>query len=261
MPVGQTHSPMIGSIRVIGVTVVVLVISFLAFPAPWKIWWAVPALCAIAMTVWSGMSTVTDAASNSRSVSSFIASAANLRAIMWVAVIALLCGFGDGKLDEGNRSLDILGSLAVVVVLAYFGMGSAVVVENERRIALQDEVVESVRTEQRSQSRIAFSYLSRVSSIQPTTPLSKSAVDLLARKIRTVELALARSHGGGVGTLDRGPMHAFSESDLAAIGREVDDLESLIQNLEDDSDSLECCKSAMSHVQKIERRLMSKGLI
>ena len=219
----------------------VLVISFLAFPAPWKIWWAVPALCAIAMTVWSGMSTVTDAASNSRSVSSFIASAANLRAIMWVAVIALLCGFGDGKLDEGNRSLDILGSLAVVVVLAYFGMGSAVVVENERRIA--------------------FSYLSRVSSIQPTTPLSKSAVDLLARKIRTVELALARSHGGGVGTLDRGPMHAFSESDLAAIGREVDELESLIQNLEDDSDSLDCCKSAMSHVQKIERRLMSKGLI
>jgi len=180
---------------------------------------------------------------------------------MWVAVIALLCGFGDGKLDEGNRSLDILGSLAVVVVLAYFGMGSAVVVENEKRIALQDEVVESVRTEQRSQSRIAFSYLSRVSSIQPTTPLSKQAVDLLARKIRTVELALARSHGGGVGTLDRGPMHAFSESDLAAIGREVDELESLIQNLEDDSDSLDCCKSAMSHVQKIERRLMSKGLI
>lgn len=245
----------------VAVEAAILLICFVAFPTPWAWLWVVPAICAIVLLIWSGTFTATQAGRESRSASAFIAGSAAFRSISWVAIAATLCALGDLALQARNPTIDIVGSIAVLLGMAYLGMGGAAVVENEKRIALQDVIVASVRTEHRTQSRVAFSYVSRISSLQPTLAASKISVDLLVRKTRTIELALAHSHGGGVGSLDRGPENAFTEFDILELRQEVEEMDRLIQRLEADPDSQECCKSAMDHAQRIERRLLAKGLI
>ncbi|MEY4169460.1 MAG: hypothetical protein RLZZ217_1237 [Planctomycetota bacterium] len=245
----------------IGTSALTLVLCLALLPAPMTFWWVIPAVGLSGLWIWVGIASAAASARAASSASAVIAGAGSLRIVIVVVLVSCLCAAIGFSLDQGNRVADIIGAVLILVACAYSGLGASAVVLNEQRIQAAEAPSVEVRTEHRQQARIAFSCLGRINALRPTDSECKLGIDRLARKVRTIELALAHSHGGGVGSLDRAPEHAFSETERMAILQAVTALEDSVQSLEAAADSPDEITRAASHALAIERLLAMKGMI
>lgn len=245
----------------LGTTVLALVLCVALLPAPMAAFWGIPAAALSGVWIWAGLASAKASARHASSASAVISGVGAWQIIMLVIVTSLLCGAAGFALPGGNRAPDIIGAAIIVAGCVYWGLGSAAVSLNEQRIAEAERPAMAVRTEHRQQSSIAFSCLGRVNALRPNEAECKLAIDRLARKIRTIELALAHSHGGGVGSLDRGPEHSFTDTERMVIMQAVAALEDSIRSLEAVVDSPDEIARAMGHALSIERLLTMKGML
>ncbi|MBU6209337.1 MAG: hypothetical protein KGR22_05450 [Planctomycetes bacterium] len=245
----------------LGTTVLTLVLCVALLPAPMAAFWGIPAAVLSGVWIWAGLASAKASARHASSASAVISGVGAWQIIVLVIVTSLLCGAAGFALPGGNRAPDIIGAVIIVAGCVYWGLGSAAVSLNEQRIAEAERPAMEVRAEHRQQSRIAFSCLGRVNALRPNEAECKLAIDRLARKIRTIELALAHSHGGGVGSLDRGPEHSFTDTERMVIMQAVAALEDSIRSLEAVVDSPDEIARAMGHALSIERLLAMKGML
>lgn len=245
----------------LGATVLTLVLCIALLPAPMAAFWGIPLALLSGLWIWAGVAGAKASARHASSASAVISGVGAWQIIMLVLATSLLCGAAGFALPAGNRAPDIIGAVIIVAGCVYWGLGSAAVSVNEQRIAEAERPAMEVRAEHRQQSRIAFSCLGRVNALRPNEAECKLAIDRLARKIRTIELALAHSHGGGVGSLDRGPEHSFTDTERMVIMQAVAALEDSIRSLEAVVDSPDEIARAMGHALSIERLLAMKGML
>jgi len=252
---------LIPALIALGTTAVTLVLCGALLPAPLAAFWVIPAAALSGLWIWAGIASSKASARHASSASAVISGVGALQIVIVVVVVSLLCGAVGFSLAAGNRVVDIIGGLIILAACAYWGLGSAAVSMNEQRIAEAERPAMEVRAEHRQQSRIAFACLGRVNALRPNEAECKLSIDRLARKVRTIELALAHSHGGGVGSLDRGPEHAFTDTERMVIVQSVAALEDSIHALEAVVDSPDEIARAMGHALAIERQLAMKGML
>ena len=178
----------------------------------------------VLIEVWVGMAYVRNKLSFASGASAVIAGWSGVRILSGVVVISIILGIvllatsvGEAVVEEIEAARTLqqpldtnLGSarpyryamIAEVIWIIWSLFGASLVAEQESRIKEREKPVVEIKEKDRVESIKLNRVRASIESLVGETDDQRQLIDRIRRDIQSAEIALAHSHGGGIGSLD-----------------------------------------------------------
>lgn len=172
--------------------------------------------------------------------SAVIAGWSVLRILSGLLVISVLLGlvrlipsFTEGGVAWGEMSVrpDRYAMILEGIWIIWCLFGAAVVVEQDEAIREKERPVVAAKAQDRREARRIDRARTIVEAISVDTPEQRLHLDRIAQDLQTVELALAHSMGGGLGTIENPRSSEATSRDAARIDTLVGEVEAAGERL------------------------------
>jgi len=180
----------------------------------------------VLIEVWVGMAFVRNKLTFASGASAVITGWSGLRILTGVVVISIILGIvllatsvGEVVVEESNlesvrtlqKSLDAnlesarfyrYAMIAEVIWIIWNLFGASLVAEQESRIKEREKPVLEIKEKDRVESIKLNRVRASIESLVGETDDQRQLIDRIRRDVQSAEIALAHSHGGGIGSLD-----------------------------------------------------------
>jgi hypothetical protein len=162
----------------------------------------------VVIEVWVGMAFVKQKLTFASGASMVIAGWSGIRIVTGIIVISAVLGlihFGMGQTEETaieSPRLDRYAMIAEVIWILWNLFGAAIVAEQESKIKEREQPVAEVKAKDRRESIKLNRVRASIESLVGETDEQRIVIDKIRRDLQNAEIALAHSHGGGIGSFD-----------------------------------------------------------
>ena len=207
----------------------------------------------ILIEVWAGMAFVRNKLTFASGASAVIAGWSGIRILSGVVVISAILGIvvaatsvGEAVVDESNLESARFyryAMIAEVIWILWNLFGASLVAEQESRIKEREKPVLEIKEKDRVESIKLNRVRASIESLVGETDDQRELIDRIRRDVQSAEIALAHSHGGGIGSLDD-PDAAQGDAEGYQRTKEI------VSRLQTYSDS--ACKAVGDRDEKLE---------